>query len=95
MQNYKEKIIAALLAFFLGEWGIHKFYLNEMESGKKYLIWCVVGILTSWLVVGLIPLVVLIIKKLIDCFTLLFMTDQEFNEKYNNYIVHDEDVHIR
>ena len=83
MQNEKEKIIAALLAFFLGEWGIHKFYLNEQYSGKKYLIWCVVGILTSWLLIGLIPLVVLLIKKLIDCFTYLFMTDQEFDEKYN------------
>ena len=58
----KEKIVAALLAFFLGEWGIHKFYLNEQESGKKYLIWCVVGILTSWLLIGLIPLVVLCVK---------------------------------
>jgi TM2 domain-containing membrane protein YozV len=80
----KEKIVAALLAFFLGEWGIHKFYLNEQESGKKYLIWCVVGILTSWLLIGLIPLVVLCVKKLIDCFTILFMTDYEFDVKYNH-----------
>ena len=79
----KEKIIAALLAFFLGTWGIHKFYLNEQETGKKYLIWCIVGILTSWFFVGLIPLVVLCVKSLIDCFTILFMSDQEFNEKYN------------
>ena len=80
----KEKIVAALLAFFLGEWGIHKFYLNEQESGKKYLIWCVVGILTSWLLIGFIPLIVLGIKKLIDCFTYLFMTDYEFDVKYNH-----------
>ena len=80
----KEKIIAALLAFFLGEWGIHKFYLNEQEQGKKYLTWCAVGILLSPVLIGLIPLVVLLVKKLIDCFTILFMTDQEFNEKYNN-----------
>ena len=80
----KEKIIAALLAFFLGEWGIHKFYLNEQEAGKKYLIWCIVGICTSWLVIGLIPLLVLLVKKLVDCFTILFMSDQEFDEKYNS-----------
>lgn len=80
----KEKIIAALLAFFLGEWGIHKFYLNEQEVGKKYLIWCIVGICTSWLVIGLIPLLVLLVKKLVDCFTYLFMTDEEFDEKYNS-----------
>ena len=80
----KEKIVAALLAFFLGEWGIHKFYLDDQKAGKKYLIWCVVGILTSWLVIGLIPLLVLLVKKLIDCFTILTMADQEFDEKYNN-----------
>lgn len=79
----KEKIIAALLAFFLGEWGIHKFYLNEQAEGKKYLIWCIVGILTSWLIIGLIPLLVLWVKKIVDCFSILFMTDNEFNEKYN------------
>ena len=80
----KEKIIAALLAFFLGEWGIHKFYLNEQAEGKKYLIWCVVGILLSPVIIGLIPLVVLLVKKLIDCFSILFMTDEEFNDKYNH-----------
>lgn len=80
----KEKIVAALLAFFLGEWGIHKFYLNEQESGKKYLIWCVVGLLTCWLLIGFIPLIVLGVKKLIDCFTYLFMTDYEFDVKYNH-----------
>ena len=80
----KQKIIAALLAFFLGEWGIHKFYLNEQKQGKKYLIWCIIGIVLSPIIIGLIPLVVLVVKKLIDCFSILFMTDQEFDEKYNS-----------
>jgi TM2 domain-containing membrane protein YozV len=79
----KEKIIAALLAFFLGEWGIHKFYLNEQKQGKRYLIWCVVGIVLVPVLIGLIPLIVLLVKKLIDCFSILFMTDEEFDEKYN------------
>ena len=83
MQNRKEKIIAALLAFFLGEWGVHKFYLNEQESGKKYLIWCVVGVLTSWFLIGLIPLVVLFVKKIIDGINYLLMTDEEFDGLYN------------
>ena len=79
----KEKIIAALLAFFLGVWGMHWFYLDDRERGKKYLIWCVVGILTSWLIIGLIPLIVLAVLSLVDCFKFLFMTDDEFNETYN------------
>ena len=83
MQRHKEKIVAALLAFFLGEWGVHKFYLNEQEAGKKYLIWCVVGILTSWFLIGLIPLVVLFFKKIIDGANYLLMTDDEFDGFYN------------
>ena len=83
MQSQKEKIIAALLAFFIGEWGVHKFYLNEQESGKKYLIWCVVGVLTSWLLIGLIPLTVLFVKKIIDGANYLLMTDDEFDGMYN------------
>ncbi len=79
----KEKIVAALLAFFLGVWGIHWFYLNEQTKGKKYLIWCIVGILLSWAIIGLIPLVVLAIMALVDTFKILFMTDEEFDEKYN------------
>ena len=84
MQNHKEKIIAALLAFFLGVWGIHWFYLNEQAKGKKYLIWCIVGILLSWALIGLIPLVVLAIMALVDTFKILFMSDEEFDEKYNH-----------
>lgn len=79
----KEKIIAALLAFFLGIWGFQWFYLGDRERGKKYLIWCVVGIVLSWAIIGFIPLVVLGIMALVDCFTFLFMSDKEFNEKYN------------
>lgn len=79
----KEKIIAALLAFFLGAWGFQWFYLGDRERGKKYLIWCIIGICTCWLLIGLIPLAVLGIMALVDCFTFLFMSDKEFDEKYN------------
>lgn len=90
MRNYKEKFIAALLAFFLGEWGLHKFYLNEQSAGKKYLIWCLVGICTSWLLIGLIPLMVLWVLKLVDCFGYLFMSDEEFDQKYNHVNINHE-----
>ena len=83
----KNKIIAALLAFFLGEWGIHKFYLNGQKQGKKYLIWCIVGVLLSIAVIGLIPLIILFFAKIIDGIGLLFMSDEEFDEKYNNKTV--------
>lgn len=80
----KQKIIAALLAFFLGVWGIHWFYLDNQEKGKKYLIWCIVGLVLSPLFIGLIALLILAILGLVDCFNFLFMTDKEFDEKYNH-----------
>lgn len=79
----KEKLIAALLALFLGTLGIHWLYLNEFKKGKSYLIWFIVGALTWWLAIGLIPLVILSIIAFVDCFKILFMTDEEFDEKYN------------
>lgn len=36
----KSRIVAALLAFFLGGIGAHKFYLNKIGKGFLHLIFC-------------------------------------------------------
>ncbi|WP_345831198.1 NINE protein [Erwinia sp. HDF1-3R] len=36
----KSRIAAALLAFFLGAFGVHKFYLGRVGQGFLYLIFC-------------------------------------------------------
>lgn len=36
----KSRIAAALLAFFLGGFGVHKFYLGRIGQGILYLIFC-------------------------------------------------------
>ncbi|MGH7043123.1 MAG: NINE protein [Acetobacteraceae bacterium] len=36
----KSKVAAALLAFFLGGFGVHKFYLGEIGLGVIYLLFC-------------------------------------------------------
>ena len=40
----KSKIVAALLAFFLGGIGIHKFYLGKVGAGILSIIFCWTGI---------------------------------------------------
>ena len=35
----KSRIAAALLAFFLGGFGVHKFYLGRVGQGLLYLCW--------------------------------------------------------
>ncbi len=66
--NGRSRIIAALLAFFLGGFGIHKFYLGQTGWGIVYLVFC-------W---TFIPSIV----ALVEFVFLLIMSDDEFNQKY-------------
>ena len=68
--NGKSKIAAALLAFFLGSIGAHKFYLGQIGMGLLYLLFC-------W---TFIPAVIAFIEFII----LLTMSDEAFNMKYGN-----------
>ncbi|MGI6374141.1 MAG: TM2 domain-containing protein [Patescibacteria group bacterium] len=66
----KDRTVAALLAFFLGGLGVHRFYLGKTVSGVIMLIF-------SW---TMIPAFV----ALID-FIIIITTDKEdFNKKYNS-----------
>lgn len=69
----KNKVTAALFALFLGPLGIHRFYLNQTGKGIMYLLFC-------WF-----PVVWLI--AFIDFFVFLFMSDEDFDRKYNPYKV--------
>ncbi|MHA1796139.1 MAG: NINE protein [Promethearchaeota archaeon] len=42
--NRKDRIVAALLAIFLGGFGVHKFYLGNITMGIIYLILSFTGI---------------------------------------------------
>jgi TM2 domain-containing membrane protein YozV len=65
----KNKIVAALLALFLGGFGIHKFYLGQIFKGFIYLIF-------FW---TFIPAVIAFFEFII----LLVMSDEDFNKRYN------------
>ena len=64
----KNRGIAAVLAFFLGAFGIHKFYLGRPFQGLIYLLFC-------WTV---IPGILGVIEAIIY----LLATDDTFHEKY-------------
>lgn len=70
-QNGKNKVVAALLAFFLGGFGVHKFYLGQIGFGILYLVFC-------W---TLIPSLIAFVEFII----LLAMDDHVFEEKYGRY----------
>ncbi|MDR3315330.1 MAG: TM2 domain-containing protein [Coriobacteriales bacterium] len=68
---------AALMAIFLGTWGVHKFYLGYKTEGIIMLVIGTVGILCA----GLGPLVMLIISW-IEAATYLGHNQEDFNAKY-------------
>ena len=66
--NGRSRLVAALLALFLGGFGIHKFYLGRVGWGIVYLLFC-------W---TFLPAVVGFIEGIL----LLVMSDGEFADKY-------------
>ncbi|WP_241716699.1 TM2 domain-containing protein [Sulfoacidibacillus ferrooxidans] len=67
----RSKLVAALLAIFLGTLGIHKFYLGKIGMGILYIIF-------SWTI---IPSIVSVIEGIIY----LSMKQEKFDQKYNSY----------
>ncbi len=64
----KSRVAAALLAFFLGGFGVHKFYLGRIAAGFLYLLF-------RW---TFIPAIIAFIEFIIY----LTMTDEAFAAKY-------------
>lgn len=64
----KSKLAAALLALFVGGFGIHKFYLGRAGWGILYLLFC-------W---TFVPAVIGFIEGIL----LLVMNETDFNRRY-------------
>jgi TM2 domain-containing membrane protein YozV/cold shock CspA family protein len=73
----KNKWIAALLAFFLGAFGIHKFYLGKNNAGLIMLGVFLVGIIFLG-----VPSLVIGIIAFIEAIIYLIKSDEEFYEDY-------------
>lgn len=65
----RNRVAAALIAFFVGGFGIHQFYLGNKGKGVAYLLF-------FW---TFIPSIL----AFIDFFILVFMEEREFDKKYN------------
>ncbi|HYC99320.1 TM2 domain-containing protein [Brevundimonas sp.] len=73
----KNRIVAALLAFFLGWIGIHKFYLGKTTAGVLMLLGGTVG----WITFGIIPFIVGVIA-FVEFIIYLVKPDAEFHRDY-------------
>jgi hypothetical protein len=63
----KDRSIAIILCFFMGFFGIHKFYLGKITDGVIYLLFGVTGI-----------------PAIFAFFGLCFMSDREFQARFND-----------
>ena len=62
----KSWIAAALLAFFLGGFGVHNFYLGYTKRGIGQIVLCVLAVLTAWFLVGYLFMGVLCIWVFVE-----------------------------
>ena len=74
----KNKVVAALLAFFLGGLGIHKFYLGKTTAGIIMLVCGTIG----WLLI--LPGLAIAVIAFIEFIIYLVKDDQQF---YDDYVV--------
>lgn len=73
---HKDKVAAALLAFFLGCFGAHKFYLNKTGAAVTMLLCGTIG----WIL--FLPGLTIAIIAFIEFIIYLVTDDAEFQRKY-------------
>ena len=73
----KDKWVAALLAFFLGIFGIHKFYLGYKTEGIIMLVVSLAGSLCFGL-----GLLVMVVISYIEAVRYVILTQEEFENAY-------------
>ena len=72
----KNRITAAMLAMFLGMFGVHKFYLRDQGTGIFYIILGMIGI-------NVFKTPISMFLGWIDALSLFTMSDEKFDAKYN------------
>ncbi len=73
----KSRLVAALLALFLGGLGVHKFYLGYNKAGLIMLIVTIVGVFLAAL-----PTLVIALIAFIEFVIYLLKSDDEFERIY-------------
>ena len=78
----KKKNVAAILAFLLGLYGVHRFYLGQKALGVIYFIGAMFGFFLMF-EEGVPMFIPVAIIAFIDAILLAVMPQEEFDEKYN------------
>ena len=73
----KKKSTATLFAFLGGAFGLHKFYLRDPGSGIFYMV-------MTYVLMGIFGMPITVFLGFIDAFKIMSMSEEKFDEKYNN-----------
>ncbi len=68
VKQEKSMGLAYVLLIFLGQLGVHRFYLGKVGSGVAQLLLGLVGWATVWFLIGFIPLAILWVWVFVDLF---------------------------
>ena len=72
----KNMVVAYLLWFFIGWFGVHRFYLGKISSGVAQLLLLVIGWITTLIFVGWLLLIPLFVWWALDAyFVQLYVTE--------------------
>ncbi len=71
----RSRLIAALLSFMFGTFGVHKFYLKDFGGGIFYLFLFFIATRIGFPITAFLGI--------LDAVRLLMMTDEQFDRKYN------------
>jgi TM2 domain-containing membrane protein YozV len=100
LNKEKSKDIASILALFLGPFAVHKFYLGELKEGwiqVSLIVFFTLGIIFSIVsstsdfylsplfIASTLGASIIGFKAAFDSIRLAYMTEQDFNQKYNRF----------
>lgn len=71
MTELKSPTLALVLAIFLGEFGVDRFYTGDKEMGVAKLVLFVVSFVTLFILIGIFLFIGLYIWKFVDCFLIM------------------------
>lgn len=77
----KNRVVAGLLAIFLGFWGVHKFYLGMFGAGLVFLLINTIGFAVTK-AFGRIPNYALIVIAILEGIVYLSKSDDDFHSLY-------------
>ncbi len=80
MRPRKSKLVASILAFFGGSFGLHRFYLGEYQTGFVFVVMAIMFAGMRFPITTIIGFV--------EFFRLLSMGQSEFDRRYNKHLMH-------